>query len=206
MRTIATVKYSPKATDLYEVDTPFVIDAVRLAEEVDKAAHKHEFTRKAFGGWSSIPLRSIGGIVGAIASAASGENASSDPSIFQDTPVMQPYIKSIVDQVGGPDKVLKVRLMKLEPHRSIGEHRDVFKGDGTVARFHIPIITHPKVIFKVNGKPYHMKQSKLYCVDVSERHSVINSSRNVDRIHLVFDIVVTPELRAKLELAIARNR
>jgi len=189
-----------KPTDMQHVTTKFFglepLDTKLLVEEAESAAKIHEYTQKAFTGWTSLPLRSLHGMTGEDASDAVGEHASSDADKFMDTPAMQPYIKSLVERVGG--RPLKVRLMKMRAHSSIGEHRDNFNGDGVVVRFHIPIVTHPKVQMSVNGKWYHMKAGELYRVDVSQRHAVVNSS-SIDRIHLVFDIVADERVTRLLE-------
>jgi hypothetical protein len=178
------------------------IDLSKLKDAASAAAKAHEYTQKAFPGWTSLPLRSLNGMVGAKASDASGDHASTDPSKFQDTPVMQPYIREIIDTVlqGSTNDagLLKVRLMKMNARTSVGEHRDSFNGDGSVARFHIPIVTHPRVIFRVEGVNYHLSEGELYKIDVSKRHAVENSS-DIDRVHLVFDIKTDDIIRQKLK-------
>lgn len=187
-----------KITDVQEVTEKFFeeeVDMVRMIKEVQEAEKVHEYTKKAFTGWTSLPLRSLGGMTGEDASDSVGEHASTDFEKFKDTIAMQPYTKSVIESVGG--KLLKVRLMKMMPYTSIGEHKDNFKGDGVVVRFHVPLITHKKVTFKVNGRPYHLEQGKLYKIDVSQRHAVINNSP-IERIHLVFDVVTDEAVRQKL--------
>ena len=175
-----------------------VIDVDRLRGEMIAAEQAHQYTSKAFKGWDSIPLRSAGGVTGITASGASGVNASSDPATFEDTDVMQhcPYIKELVDEIAGVGGgVLKVRLLRLEAGRSIGQHIDHFTGDNSVIRMHIPIVTDPKVIFQVNMKDYQLLAGQLYAIDVTQLHSVRNKSKKVDRIHLVFDVLTTPRIR-----------
>jgi hypothetical protein len=187
--------------DLVRVTERFLqgasIDLDRLRDEVALAEQQHEYTNKAFHGWSSIPLRSINGMTGAEASAANGMHASADASLFRDTSIMEstPYIRELVQRCAGTDTgagVLKVRLMKLAAGKCIAEHRDRFEGSGnSIIRLHIPIVTHRKVHFFVNGKQYHMDTGELYRIDVSQRHAVKNLSRECDRIHLVFDVCRT---------------
>lgn len=183
----------PEVSDCQELTEDYfgcgITDIQKLVEEMHSASEIHEFTRKSFSGWTSLPLRSLGGMTGAKASSASGEHASADPEKFQDTIAMQPYIKSLVDTVavkhGG---LLKVRLMKMAAGSSIGEHRDKFCGDeDKIMRFHIPIQTNPKVQFSVSRVAYHLEAGKLYLMNVSKLHSVVNGGTE-DRIHLVFDV------------------
>ena len=187
-----------KPSDLFEVTNQFIsnpLDQERMISDLEQAKQQHEFTSKAFGGWDSIPLRSLRGMTGAAGSRASGEHASSNAELFKDTDVMPGYIRFVVHSIAAG--ILKVRLMRLRAHRTIGEHRDRFTPGPRVARFHIPIITNPDVTFHVNRQPYHMKAGRMYCIDVSQLHSVANKG-DADRVHLVFDVVVTPEIEKNL--------
>jgi hypothetical protein len=195
-----------KPTDLQHVTKYFFetpIDVDRLIQEMGIASTIDSFTKKDFPGWTSLALRSLRGITGDRASDAHGEHSSSDIELFADTPAMQPYIKEIISRVGGKG-VLKVRLMKMKANSTVGEHRDNFRGDGVVVRFHIPIITHPKVVFFVNSKPYKLEAGQIYRVDVSQRHAVQNNSP-IDRIHLVFDIVTDQAVTDKLAASAANK-
>lgn len=200
------VHYTPNPTDLQHVTGRFFtekLDLCKLKDEAVAAARIHEYTQKAFPGWTSLPLRSLNGMTGPEASDASGEHASTDPSKFQDTPVMQPYIREVIEKVlegtTSDAGLLKVRLMKMNARTSVGEHRDNFRGDGSVARFHIPIVTHPRVVFRVEGVHYHLSEGELYKIDVSKRHAVENSS-DIDRIHLVFDVKTDNVIRERLKI------
>lgn len=209
MRRLATHKPGnptvnpPKATDLYDITDQFLskpMDVERLVAALKEAEHQHEFTKKAFGGWGSIPLRSLHGMTGREASGASGEHASSNAQLFQDTVVMPDYIKELIDEIAGDAGVLKVRLMRLEKNRTIGEHKDRFNPGPPVARMHIPIVTNPQVEFQVNRQSYHLQAGHLYCIDVSQTHAVFNKG-DADRIHLVFDVCITPTVSKKLKAA-----
>jgi len=196
---------TPKPTDLYEVTDQFLVapvDMDRLTAALREAEKQHTYTSKAFGGWESIPLRSLRGITGRDGSRASGEHASSNPSLFKDTAIMQPYIRELIDEItGGNNDVLKVRLMRLKSNRVIGEHRDRFSAGRSVVRLHIPVVTNPGVEFRVNRKPYHMDQGKLYCIDVSQLHAVSNKGDR-DRVHLVFDVCLSKNINKKLTASI----
>jgi hypothetical protein len=197
--------------DLVRVTQHFLqgtsIDLDTLRKEIALAEQQHEYTSKAFHGWNSIPLRSVDGMTGAEASSANGMHASADSSLFRDTTIMEstPYIRELVQRCAGTDVgagVLKVRLMKLAAGKCIAEHMDRFEGSGdAIIRLHIPIVTHRKVHFYVNGKQYHMDTGELYRIDVSQRHAVENLSRECDRIHLVFDVCRTPQTEQWLNRA-----
>lgn len=199
---------TPAPSDLYDVTTAFLgdkgIDQQRLIEAYHEAERQHEFTKKAFGGWSSLPLRSLGGMTGKEASSAAGKHASSDANLFEDTVVMPDYIRELIDEIGQGAGVLKVRLMRLEANRTIGEHKDAFSPGPEVARLHIPVITNPEVEFQVNRKPYRMHVGRLYCIDVSKLHAVFNKGTE-DRIHLVFDLCINADIRKKLKIGVMSN-
>lgn len=203
--------YHPRPEDMVCVTSHFLgteaIDTNVLLAEIHKAEKLHPYTQKAFGGWTSIPLRSVGGAVGEDASGASGDNASCDPALFADSPIMDvcPTIRRLTQLVAGNDRgagVLKVRLLKLASGKAIGEHRDQFGGNAgkVVRRCHIPVLTNPKVGFNVNGVRYHLEAGELYVVDVREKHSVANHGET-DRIHIVFDVVGTPGVQTKIDAA-----
>jgi hypothetical protein len=187
-----TRRLKPRPTDVINVTDQFIttpLDMDRLVDEVKIAESIHPYTKKASGGWTSIPLRSAGGMIGESASDALGIHASSNPAYFKNTNVMQPYINEIITCIGG-NSILKVRLMKLEAGRKIPEHIDKFEGKIStfVKRYHIPIITNPKIDFFVNHKRYYLEPGQIYTIDVSQFHSVENNS-DIDRVHLVFDVV-----------------
>lgn len=201
-------RYNPiQRTDLYRATAGLVEDPINIdlmIEEMHAAEQQHDYTRKAFVGWCSIPLRSVDGEMGENASGATGKHALVDPSVFEDTLIMDvcPYTRQLIQRVAGTGTgVLKVRLMKLKAGAEIAEHRDWFNAGGApaqVVRLHIPLVTHPKVMFRVNGKAYHMDRGELYVIDVYQRHAVVNHSRDVDRVHLVFDVCRTPEVEKRL--------
>lgn len=207
-RKLREILCTPKKTDVVEVTRAFLctdtLDLNALQSELHEAAALHPFTKKSFGGWTSIPLHSVGGEIGEDASAANGKHASRDASIFAATSVATvcPTIMQLTERVARVGEgLLKVRLMKLEPGAHIGEHRDFFgctssgsDGGSGIQRFHIPIITHPNVQFWVNREKYFLEPGKLYAVDVSQRHSVLNRSDDV-RVHLVFDVASTDRVQ-----------
>jgi len=193
-----------KRRDLYDVTKQFLktpLDHEKLLSDLEKAQDLHKYTSKAFGGWESIPLRSLKGVTGPEGSRASGQHASSDADLFKDTNVMPDYISSIVKQIASGSGILKVRLMRLQAKRTIGEHKDQFSPGPPVARLHIPIVTNPDVIFQVNRKPYHMQLGHVYYIDVSQLHAVSNKGKE-DRVHLVFDLVRNHDVEEKLKSAI----
>jgi quercetin dioxygenase-like cupin family protein len=203
MRKLVEKQLQAKPSDVINVTEQFfpeLLDIETLIQEAKNAEQIHPYTKKAFGGWKSIPLRSAGGKIGVDGSSATGENLSSDATRFSDTDIMQPYIRKLVNIVAGNDaQLLKVRLMQLDAHRVIAEHVDKFDGTkaALVRRFHIPIISNPKISFYVNRKRYYLQPGQLYHIDVSQPHSVENNS-DIARVHLVFDVLANETVCKKL--------
>jgi hypothetical protein len=165
------------------------IDNDLLLAEVKAAEKVHSFARRT-PVWLGIPLRSANGTLGEDGLGSTGVANSPDENIYQDTPAMQPYIKSLIDQIGAP--IYKVRILKLISQKSIPEHADNFQAPDII-RFHIPIVTHPLVEFWLDGNQYYIPPKRLSYLNVRKRHKVINRS-HIDRIHIVFDVKQTPEL------------
>jgi hypothetical protein len=194
----STLKPNPIFSDNIVLDISGLldkpIDTDKLIEEVRNAEQQHPYTKRSKV-WLSIPLRSANGEIGQEASSAKGIWNTSDPNVFKDTPIMQPYIRSILDQMNAP--ILKVRILKLKSKKWIGEHVDNFQSKDIV-RFHIPIVTHPLVQFWIDKQKYYIEPDKLSYLNVRKRHKVFNKS-HIDRIHLVFDVKETPELIERIK-------
>lgn len=165
------------------------INTDKLLEEIEIAEKSHPFLRRT-PVWLSIAVRSANGEISEAANGTKGIYNSPDPSVYKDTVAMQPYIRSILDELDIP--LLKVRILKLKAGKSIGEHADNFQS-GDILRFHIPIITHPLVEFWIDRERYFIPEEKLSYLNVRRRHKVVNKS-HLDRIHLVIDVKQTPEL------------
>lgn len=162
------------------------------------------------GGWSAIPLVAPGGRTDAAALRWGGKHARYLP-----TPILEacPYFCQIVKSFGCPKE--RVRLLRLAPGAVIHEHRD--DGDGWAVgkvRLHVPIFTSEKIDFVVAGQRVIMRPGQLWYCDFTRPHSVANRS-DIDRIHLVLDLVINRWLRGlfppespaeRLETALLRTR
>ncbi len=169
------------------------INNSKLLQDIDNATKVHAYTRRT-PVWLSVPLRSVNGDIGEKASDSVGIYNSADGNLYKDTPAMQPYIKSILDQLNAP--ILKVRVLNLKAKESIAEHVDNFQSNDVI-RLHIPVITHPSVEFWLDGDRYYVPPNKLYYLNVRKKHKVYNGSA-IDRIHIVIDVVQTPELAERI--------
>lgn len=82
------------------------------------------------------------------------------------------------------------RLMRLAPGAVVPEHADINYHWHTRVRVHIPIFTHPKVLFHCDGETVHMAAGEAWIFDNWRRHHVENGA-DIERIHLVADTTGT---------------
>lgn len=84
--------------------------------------------------------------------------------------------------------IIHVVLYSILPGGVLHPHRDV---SGTLElgrlRFHIPLITNPKVEFRVSHKLIPMRIGELWALNTSYLHAVANHGDH-DRVHLVFEV------------------
>lgn len=78
--------------------------------------------------------------------------------------------------------------------------------NGKIARFHIPIITHPSITmtgWNLDGRSaaVHLPEWSMWYLDARKPHAVVNPS-GVDRVHLVVDVVSNPAVRAAIGEAV----
>ncbi|MBV7530605.1 aspartyl/asparaginyl beta-hydroxylase domain-containing protein [Chitinophaga sp. sic0106] len=131
------------------------------------------------GEWSSISLRS--------ASGNSGDILSHAGQTFQNTALLQhtPYFSYILDCFKCP--LEGVRLLQLKSGSTIKPHKDIAASyeEGNL-RIHVPVITHPDVLFLLDGEKLPMQAGECWYANFNLTHEVINNSP-VDRVHLVID-------------------
>jgi len=152
---------------------------------------QHYNTQSYQGDWRCLPLRSVDGNIQNI--------LAQDQARFLDTPALEscPAIQKVMDTFCC--EKTSVRLMSLAAGASILPHRDQGGGmeDG-VARLHIPIVTHPKVLFFIEGEPVHLAAGQTWYLNANCEHAVINGGPS-DRVHLVIDCVPNAWLMALFE-------
>ena len=99
-----------------------------------------------------------------------------------------PYFKKILDDLECPKEV--VRLLFLPPDGHIKDHFDFHTNfQFGLLRLHIPIVTHPDVVFAIDGHRMNWKAGELWYGDFSRVHSVKNKSQII-RVHMVIDVQI----------------
>ena len=90
----------------------------------------------------------------------------------------------------GSFEVVRMIISKLKPSSGILEHIDTEEILVNSHRLHLPVKTNPEVLFEINKSLYHLEEGVVYEINNQAPHSVVNNS-NMDRIHLIFDYVLT---------------
>jgi len=135
------------------------------------------------GEWTGIALYSMGGKDSVYPSAPGMDRYQETESVRR-----TPYIKKILDDLECPKEV--VRLLFLPPGGHIKDHFDFHTNfQFGLLRLHIPILTHPDVIFTIDGQRMNWKAGELWYGDFSRVHSVLNNSQIV-RVHMVIDVQI----------------
>ena len=149
----------------------------------------HLNTAHYTGDWTVLSLRAPGGNADFIAGGSMGEAPYADTPFMEQTPRIRELMHSL------PFTPKGVRLLRLSPGSHIKEHRDhdlAFE-QGEV-RLHFPVLTHPDVVFVVDGERVPMKAGECWYINANLTHSVSNPGP-VERIHLVVDGPVTKSLQ-----------
>jgi hypothetical protein len=135
------------------------------------------------GEWTGIALHSMGGKDSVFPSAAGMDH-------YQETENLKrtPYFKYVLDDLKRPKEV--VRILFLPPGGYIKDHFDFHTSfQFGLLRLHIPIITHPDVIFMIDEQRVIWNPGELWFGDFSKVHSVKNDSPVV-RVHMVIDVQI----------------
>ena len=159
--------------------------------------------------WSALALRGYSADPGFITKPAEMNDkwheAHKDEHFeLQDTPLYAqfPEVRKLLEFLNG--EVHRVRFMRLAPGGGeLTRHTDQVDPDagnslGALARLHFPLKTNKDVIFKTwNGEDqeerYHYGFGECWVIDTRKPHMAINGGTE-ERIHLVVDVIVTPEI------------
>jgi hypothetical protein len=148
--------------------------------EVQRAAQPGPYHK---GEWTGIALHSMGGKQSVFPSAAGTGH-------YQETEELQraPYFKQILHELDCPKEV--VRILFLPPGGHIKDHFDFHTSfQFGLLRLHIPIVTHPDVVFMIDGQRVNWKPGELWYGDFSKVHSVKNNG-SIVRVHMVIDVQI----------------
>lgn len=86
-----------------------------------------------------------------------------------------------------------VLFIKLKANSDVKGHRDSGEYLLTARRHHIPIVTSDNTLFSVGLEKINMKVGECWEINNARFHSVENGS-NIDRVHLLIDIMPNKEL------------
>ncbi len=135
------------------------------------------------GEWTGIALHSLGGRDSVFPSSPGLDQYRETENLHR-----TPYFKYVLDDLKCPKEV--VRILFLPPGGHIKDHFDFHTSfQFGLVRLHLPIITHPDVVFIIDGEPVAMGAGELWYGDFSKVHSVKNDSPIV-RVHMVIDVQI----------------
>ena len=94
-----------------------------------------------------------------------------------------------IEKLYGKGRPYNIQISKLKSKGKIPEHVDHGLSYMFSHRIHIPLITNEGVIFSIGKNKYNLKENSVYEVNNTRRHSVINSTDNFERVHLILDYI-----------------
>ena len=162
----------------YDVD--LMLRDLQALRDIQRAAQPGPYHK---GEWTGIALHSMGGKQSVFPSAAGTDH-------YQETEELQkaPYFRQILRELDCPKEV--VRILFLPPGGHIKDHFDFHTSfQFGLLRLHSPIVTHPDVIFIIDGQQMSWNAGELWYGDFSKVHSVKNNSQIV-RVHMVIDVQI----------------
>lgn len=165
------------------------------------------------GSWSQAALRGwdptdpkVGIRPAEMSKSWKGEHPDWEQAVCGWTPLAaaMPHTKRWLDSIPWAGTYDRVRLLKLAAGGSLARHSDVIgrwtgTTDGLIARFHLPLVTDPRITmswWEVDGthRQEHLAPGVVYYHDARKPHAVHNESP-VDRVQLCIDVVVDGPVR-----------
>jgi hypothetical protein len=121
-------------------------------------------------------------------------------------------MRALIDSLTWLGEVERVRLMRMagQPGKitALARHSDITDRNagtrpGQIARFHLPLVSHPAITmstWELDGthRSRHLEPWKLYYLDQRKPHAVSNPT-SAERIHLVIDAVVDRNVSKVIE-------
>lgn len=97
-----------------------------------------------------------------------------------------------------PGRAIDMLWSRIKPGAAVGLHRDISGGGAMgVARFHVPVVTNPGVVFMIDGHWITMAPGEVWSLDTTYPHAVTNRGEAA-RVHLIIDVEATPAVRRLL--------
>jgi hypothetical protein len=135
------------------------------------------------GEWAGVALYSPGGRADTASTDATADPSSASPLLAR-----CPYFQEVIEAFRCPK--ITVRLLQLPPGARIDYHTDrALNFQHGMIRVHVPIVTHPEVVFYIAHRRFSWKPGETWYGDFSFPHMVENRSQIV-RVHMVLDLVV----------------
>lgn len=171
--------------------------SVRLAKTYDAALLRHELEALLSdyhispqpgvhhsGEWAGMSFVAPGGRWNWAANSMPSVELSAETELVRHAP----YFKHVLDDLECVK--LSARMLALAPGGKIKPHQDLGFGFANgMLRIHIPVITDPRVEFRIDGQRVKWNAGELWYGDFSCFHSVENHS-DITRYHLVMDVGV----------------
>jgi mannose-6-phosphate isomerase-like protein (cupin superfamily) len=177
---------------------PLAFDPAPLRAEVEalppQAWTAHYNTRDYDGDWDGVALRSPAGMDGWLFPDMTGQRP------YADTPTLGRLTAcaAVLSALKAPLQM--ARLLRLRAGSSIREHSDDdLCFEQGLARLHVPVITDPAVIFRLDGEVVPMAPGSCWYINANRPHSVDNRA-DIDRVHLVVDVEVNPWLAGLIDV------
>lgn len=165
------------------IKLPLRFDAARLAKEALQFSEDDwTYHPLRHNGNTALPLVSVGGTAN---DRFTGEMRPT--AALSKCPYVRQVMSSFQTVIG------RSRFMRLAAGADVPSHSDGNYSWRRRLRIHIPVSTHPDIIFSSVGNiDVHMAEGEAWTFDNWRQHAVYNRS-NVDRIHLVIDTVGTSQ-------------
>jgi hypothetical protein len=105
--------------------------------------------------------------------------------VFDRVPELYKLISDI-REVAGAGRACRAFVSDLAPLGKIDTHCDEMPAEPR-RRFHAPLVTSPLALFTAGATTWHMAAGRVYEIDPTLPHSVINAHHERHRTHLVVD-------------------
>lgn len=198
-----------------EVDLGVPINPAALSAELDVEGWFDDFPYYSDGSWDALSLRGYWpmeperGIKPAEMPGEWRRTHEEDlDRVCQWTTLarIMPTVRALVEAVEWWRELERVRLLRMRGtgNGRLGRHTDITDKaagvrDGAIARFHLPLVSDPQIMMTAwdlegHARDFHLEPGRAYYLDARKPHAVSNPT-HVDRIHLVADVVASPEVR-----------